>query len=118
MATKKDLAESARQMTPADAVIERMEAAGKGSSRKPRKTDEGDIKTARTTFICTPEKWEQLQALCTYYTITGQTIDGNRPTPNRLLNVAIDAYLKDHAADLEQYKAITGKLQKGKTAKK
>ena len=92
--------------------------AGKGSSRKPRKTDEGDIKTARTTFICTPEKWVQLQALCTYYTITGQTIDGNRPTPNRLLNVAIDAYLKDHAADLEQYKAITGKLQKGKTAKK
>jgi len=118
MATKKNFADSVRQMTPADVVIERMEAAEKGSGRKPRKTDEGEIKTARTTFICTPEKWEQLQALCTYYTITGQTIDGNRPTPNRLLNAAIDTYLEDHADDLEQYNAIAGKLQKGKTAKK
>ena len=85
------------------------------SNTKP--TDEGEKKSARTTFLCTPEKWEQLQALCTYYAITGQTVEGKTATPNRLLNVAIDAYLKDHAADLEQYKAITGKLQKGKTVK-
>lgn len=86
----------------------------KGSERKTKKPDEGEIKTARTTFICTPEKWEQLQALCTYYTITGQTINGKRPTPNRILNVAIDTYLKDHAADLKQYEAITKKLNKKK----
>jgi len=95
MATKRDFTKTTTEKTsnPAAAIYERME----------EKAEAAAIKSERITFLATPEKMKRLNDLVRYYDIIGRKINGHKPTPSKLLNLALDDFLVKHADDLERY---------------
>lgn len=92
MATERDFTKTTTENTsnPAAEIYERMKK-------------KAEAKSERITFLATPKKMQRLNDLVRYYDIIGRKINGHKPTPSKLLNLALDDFLVKHADDLERY---------------